>query len=73
VELVTVVAERTSRDPVAVDSLLYGEPPADDAALVRLADDLTALETALTSSARSPAAGTGTAQTQTDDTEVEGA
>jgi hypothetical protein len=71
-ELVTVVAERAGHDPAALDALLYGEQPADDAALVRLADDLTALETALTSSVRSPAAATGTAHTSTDDTEVDG-
>ena len=46
--LVTVVAERTGADPAAVDGLLYGGPPADDAALVRLADDLRTLETTLT-------------------------
>ena len=43
-----VVAERTGSDPAAVDALLYGGPPADDAALVRLAADLRTLENALT-------------------------
>ena len=45
--LVPVVAERTGCDPVAVDVLLYGGAPTDDAALVRLLADLRALETAL--------------------------
>jgi hypothetical protein len=35
-----LVAERTGRDGVAVRTLLYGPPPADDAALVRLASEL---------------------------------
>lgn len=42
--VVAAVAGRTGRDPVAVERLLYGDVPADDAALVRLADDLDALE-----------------------------
>ena len=46
--VVGVVAERTGLEPAAVHALLYGEPPADDAALVRLADDLRTLETTLT-------------------------
>lgn len=46
--LAPVVAERTGRDPAAVDALLYGGPPADDTALVRLAADLRTLENALT-------------------------
>ncbi len=45
--LVTVLAERTGRAPSAVDVLLYGGPPADDAALVRLVADLRTLETTL--------------------------
>ena len=45
--LVTLVAQRTGDPPPLVDALLYGGPPADDAALVRLADDLDALETTL--------------------------
>lgn len=45
--LVSLVAERTGDPPQLVDALLYGGPPADDAALVRLADDLHALETTL--------------------------
>lgn len=42
--VVTAVAGRTGRDPVEVERLLYGAAPADDAALVRLADELDALE-----------------------------
>ena len=38
--LVTRAAARTGRDPLALDALLYGAAPADDAALVRLAHDL---------------------------------
>ena len=41
--VVDAVAQRTGRDPAAVDALLYGAEPGDDAALVRLADDLDAL------------------------------
>lgn len=41
--LVTLAAERTGRPAADVHALLYGPPPADDAALVRLADDLDAL------------------------------
>jgi hypothetical protein len=41
---VDAVATRTSRPPSEVATLLYGAAPADDAALVRLADDLDALE-----------------------------
>jgi hypothetical protein len=71
-ELVTVVAERTGDDPAVVEALLYGGPPADDAALVRLADDLTVLETTLTGPGRSSTAAPETARTQTHDTEVDG-
>jgi len=46
--VVEVVADRTGSDPAVVDALLYGDPPADDAALVRLAGDLSTLESALT-------------------------
>ena len=46
--LVPVVAERTGRDPRAVDGLLYGGAPPDDAALVRLVTDLRTLESVLT-------------------------
>ncbi len=46
--LVPVVAERTGRDPYAVDALLYGGAPADDATLVRLVADLRTLESVLT-------------------------
>lgn len=42
--LVAAVTSRTSRDGRAVDDLLYGPPPADDAALVRLADGLDSLD-----------------------------
>jgi len=45
--LVTVVAERTGRAPSAVDVLLYGGAPTDDAALARLLADLRTLETTL--------------------------
>lgn len=46
--LVALVVERTGDDPAVVSCLLYGGAPRDDAALVRLADDLHALETTLT-------------------------
>lgn len=43
-EAVTALAAaRTGRPAADVQALLYGPPPADDAALVRLADDLDAL------------------------------
>ena len=42
--LTTAVAGRTGRPSAEVNALLYGGPPPDDAALVRLADDLDALE-----------------------------
>jgi hypothetical protein len=42
--VVDAVAARTRRAPPDVAALLYGAAPADDAALVRLADDLDALE-----------------------------
>lgn len=42
--LVEAVAARTGRSPVDVGALLYGATPGDDAALVRLADDLDAME-----------------------------
>ncbi len=48
--LVELVAARTGDDPAVVSALLYGGAPGDDAALVRLADDLHALETTLTRS-----------------------
>jgi hypothetical protein len=41
--LVDLVAARSPREPVAVQRLLYGPTPTDDAALVRLARDLDAL------------------------------
>ena len=46
--VVEAVSSRTARDPAAVDALLYGAAPGEDAALVRLADDLSALEHTLT-------------------------
>lgn len=46
--VVEATARRTRRDPAEVQALLYGAAPADDAALVRLADDLRALSAALT-------------------------
>ena len=42
-ELVLAVADRSSLTPPEVDALLYGRAPSDDAALVRLADQLDAL------------------------------
>jgi hypothetical protein len=47
-------ARRTGRDPAEVEALLYGAAPADDAALVRLADDLRSLSTALTDVPQGP-------------------
>jgi hypothetical protein len=41
--LVETVALQSGRDPGGVDVLLYGAAPVDDAALVRLADDLDSL------------------------------
>ncbi|MGN6474337.1 MAG: DUF4350 domain-containing protein [Mycobacteriales bacterium] len=40
-----VVAEHTGRPPTAVNELLYGGAPSDDATLVRLAGELASLET----------------------------
>lgn len=45
--LVEGVTRRTGRSGADVESLLYGGEPADDAALVRLADDLDRLEQAV--------------------------
>lgn len=42
--LVESVAARTGRAPAEIGGLLYGHPPADDAALVRLADGLDVVE-----------------------------
>jgi hypothetical protein len=42
--VVDAVARRTGRASAEVSALLYGAPPADDAALVQLADALDALE-----------------------------
>lgn len=52
--VVSTAAARTGRDPAELDALLYGAPPSDDAALVRLADALRAFERAATD--RSPTA-----------------
>jgi hypothetical protein len=52
--VVQVVAERTGREAAAVDALLYGDAPADDAALVRLAGDLRSLEQTLTQEVAGP-------------------
>ena len=45
--VVQLVAERTGSDPAVLSALLYGDAPADDPALVRLADDLRTLESSL--------------------------
>ncbi|RSN36330.1 DUF4350 domain-containing protein [Amycolatopsis sp. WAC 01416] len=42
--LVESVAARTGRTPAEIGALLYGDQPADDAALVRLADGLDVVE-----------------------------
>ena len=47
-------AARTGADPAVVDALLYGGAPGDDAALVRLADDLRSLEKTLSREATAP-------------------
>ena len=41
--VVTTVAARTGRDPVMLHELLYGQPPADDAALMFLSHELDVL------------------------------
>ncbi len=41
--LVALLAHRGGHDPAALDALLYGAPPVDDGALVRLADALDAV------------------------------
>jgi len=51
---VDAVAARSRRDPAEVDALLYGAAPGDDAALVRLAADLSALEESLTREVAGP-------------------
>ncbi|PZF80907.1 DUF4350 domain-containing protein [Jiangella anatolica] len=48
--LVTTLAARTGRPAAEIAALLTGPPPADDTALVRLADDIDALENAGTGS-----------------------
>ena len=52
--VVPVVAERTGHEAAADDALLYGDAPADDPALVRLADELRALEQTLTQEVAGP-------------------
>jgi hypothetical protein len=42
--LIDAVAAQSRRTPPEVGALLYGAAPADDAALVRLADELDSLE-----------------------------
>lgn len=54
VALVPLVAQRTGHEPGAVDGLLYGDEPADDAALVRLAGDLRILEQTLNQEVAGP-------------------
>jgi hypothetical protein len=44
VTVARLAAAATGRDPLGVGALLHGPPPADDAGLVRLADDLDRLE-----------------------------
>ena len=57
--LVGGAASRAGRDPAEVDGLLYGAPPSDDAALVRLADALRTLERELTRPPQDPPPGRG--------------
>ena len=45
--LLEAAAARTGANPAELDDLLYGPAPGDDAALVRLADDLRAFSTSL--------------------------
>ncbi|MGP4114789.1 DUF4350 domain-containing protein [Streptomyces sp. 4N509B] len=42
--LPSAIAARVADSPSVVDALLFGPPPADDSALIRLADELDALE-----------------------------
>ncbi|MEO3749020.1 DUF4350 domain-containing protein [Streptomyces sp. B6B3] len=53
-QLPSAVAARAGRDPAVVHALLFGPPPPDDAALVRLADDLDALERRVAPAASGP-------------------
>jgi hypothetical protein len=53
-QVVAAAAERTGSDPRAIGALLYGGPPPDDAALLRLAGDLRRLEGILTREATRP-------------------
>ncbi|WP_078900788.1 DUF4350 domain-containing protein [Streptomyces sp. SBT349] len=53
--LAAAVAAHTADAPEAVRGLLFGLPPADDAALVRLADELDALERRVGPSSAPPA------------------
>ncbi|WP_062201060.1 DUF4350 domain-containing protein [Demequina salsinemoris] len=48
--VVSAISQHTRRDAAAIDSLLYGPPPADDAALTRLVADLDALESEVSAS-----------------------
>jgi hypothetical protein len=50
--LVGTLAQRTGQDPPAVDELLYGRAPVDDAGLVELADRLDQLESSTRQTAR---------------------
>jgi hypothetical protein len=52
--VVDVLAQRIGSDAGALDALLYGGPPADDGALVRLASDLRRLEQTLTQEVAGP-------------------
>ncbi|WP_084124183.1 DUF4350 domain-containing protein [Demequina sp. NBRC 110054] len=48
--VVAAIAQHTRRDDAEIDSLLYGPPPADDAALTRLVAALDALESEVSAS-----------------------
>ncbi|MDN4471685.1 DUF4350 domain-containing protein [Demequina zhanjiangensis] len=48
--VVSAIALHTRRDPGSIDSLLYGPPPADDAAFMRLVAELDALESEVSAS-----------------------
>ena len=55
-QVAALAAHAVGADSVAVHTVLLGPAPADDAALVRLADDLDAVEQKLTAQAPRPAA-----------------